>query len=99
MSNSHPGSGSRGRRTGWTALRVERVVSVESETEPAFAGLHQPCAPVLGNLVCLPGPQRDALGVVFISQSRNRHGRIAAQEDPRLITGHLSEQAISAGKG
>jgi hypothetical protein len=74
-------------------------VSVESEMEPAFAGLHQPCAPVLGNLVCLPGPQRDALGVVLISQSRNRHGRVAAPQDPRLITGHRSEQAIFPGKG
>ncbi len=31
--------------------------------ELAFAGLHLLCAPLLGRLEDLPGPQRDALGV------------------------------------
>src|SRR5690242_314083 len=51
-----------GRVAGW---RVARAVGVESEMELAFAGLHQLCTPMLGNLVGLPGPQRDALGTVF----------------------------------
>ena len=38
---------------------------VESEMELAFAGLHQLCAPMLGGLDGLPGPQRDALRVAF----------------------------------
>jgi len=33
--------------------------------ELAFAGLHQLCAPMLDRRERLPGPQRDALGVVF----------------------------------
>src|SRR6202034_134717 len=38
---------------------------VESETQLAFAGLHQLCAPFLDRLGGLPGPQRDALDTAF----------------------------------
>jgi len=51
-----------GRVAGW---RVARAVGVESEMELAYAGLHQLCAPMLGNLGRLPAPQRDALATVF----------------------------------
>src|SRR4051794_4410725 len=44
---------------------VARAAGVESETELAFAGLHQLCAPFLDRLDRLPGPQRDALGSAF----------------------------------
>ena len=50
------------RVTGW---RVARAVGVESEMELDYAGLHQLCAPMLGNLGRLPAPQRDALATVF----------------------------------
>lgn len=33
--------------------------------ELAFAGLHALCAPMLGRLRHLPGPQRDALSTAF----------------------------------
>ena len=46
-------------------LRVARVAGVESEMELAFAVLQQLCAPMLGKLEGLPGPQRDALRVAF----------------------------------
>ena len=46
-------------------LRVLRSVGVQSEMELAFAVLHQLCAPVLGWLGRLPGPQRDALATTF----------------------------------
>jgi DNA-binding CsgD family transcriptional regulator len=46
-------------------FRVLRAWGVESEMELAFAGLHQLCAPMLGRLDQLPGPQRDALAVAF----------------------------------
>ena len=46
-------------------LTVARAVGVESEMELAFAGLHQLCAPLLDRLDRLPGPQRDALRIVF----------------------------------
>jgi DNA-binding CsgD family transcriptional regulator len=45
--------------------RVLRVVGVQSEMELAFAGLHQLCAPLLGRLRVLPGPQRQALRAAF----------------------------------
>src|SRR5208282_5054131 len=37
--------------------RVLRVAGVQSEIELAFAGVHQLCAPLLGRLDALPGPQ------------------------------------------
>jgi hypothetical protein len=48
-----------------SGCRVARAAGVESEMELAFAGLHQLCAPMLDRREHLPGPQRDALGVVF----------------------------------
>jgi predicted ATPase len=38
---------------------------MESEMELPFASVHQLCTPLLDRLDCLPGPQRDALGVAF----------------------------------
>jgi DNA-binding CsgD family transcriptional regulator len=46
-------------------LNVVRAVGVESEMELAYASLHQLCAPMLGGLPRLPGPQRQALEIVF----------------------------------
>ena len=48
-----------------SGCRVARAAGVESEMELAFAGLHQLCGPMLERRERLPGPQRDALGVVF----------------------------------
>jgi DNA-binding CsgD family transcriptional regulator len=48
-----------------SGCRIVRVAGVESEIELAFAGLYQLCAPMLGGLDALPGPQRDALRVAF----------------------------------
>jgi DNA-binding CsgD family transcriptional regulator len=45
--------------------RMVRAAGVESEMELAYAGLHGLCAPMLGRLEHLPGPQRDALGTAF----------------------------------
>ncbi|WP_407561721.1 AAA family ATPase [Streptomyces sp. 184] len=46
-------------------FRVECAAGVESETEFAFAGLHQLCAPLLDRLGALPAPQQAALGVAL----------------------------------
>lgn len=46
-------------------VRLLRAVGVESEKELPFAALHQLCAPVLGRLDALPGPQQEALRKVF----------------------------------
>src|SRR4051812_15817751 len=46
-------------------VTVARAVGVESEMELAFASLHQLCAPMLDCRDRLPGPQRQALEIVF----------------------------------
>jgi DNA-binding CsgD family transcriptional regulator len=48
-----------------SGFRVARAVGVESETQFAFAGLHQLCTPLLDRTEELPEPQRAALGVAF----------------------------------
>jgi hypothetical protein len=45
--------------------RVVRAVGVQSDMELAFAAVHQLCAPMLGHLERLPGPQREALSTAF----------------------------------
>ena len=44
---------------------MARAAGVQSEMELAFAGLHQLCAPMLGHLDGIPGPQQDALRTAF----------------------------------
>jgi DNA-binding CsgD family transcriptional regulator len=46
-------------------IRVESSVGVESETQFAFAGLHQLCAPLLDRTKTLPEPQQAALGIAL----------------------------------
>ncbi len=46
-------------------LRCVQISGVESDMELPYAGLHQLCSPLLGHLVDLPPPQRDALAVAF----------------------------------
>jgi DNA-binding CsgD family transcriptional regulator len=48
-----------------SGFRVESAAGVESETQFAFAGLHQLCAPLLDRASALPAPQQTALGVAF----------------------------------
>jgi hypothetical protein len=45
--------------------RVLRATGVQSEMELVFAGLHLLCAPLLGHLDRIPGPQQDALRTAF----------------------------------
>ena len=66
------------RRT--TEWRLTTAAGVESEMELAHSALHQLCAPLLeSHLDRLPGPQRDALAVVF--------GRTAGPAPDRLMVG------------
>jgi DNA-binding CsgD family transcriptional regulator len=46
-------------------LTVVRVSGIEGDKEMAFAGLHHLCAPILGYLDRLPGPQSEALATVW----------------------------------
>nr|WP_221375062.1 LuxR family transcriptional regulator [Actinoplanes polyasparticus] len=62
-----------------SGFRVARAAGVESEVELPFAGLHQLCAPMLEHRDRLPGPQREALAVVF--------GYSAGSSPDRLLLG------------
>ena len=46
-------------------FEVTRATPAESEAGFPFAVLHQLCAPLLGHMDGLPGPQRSALGTAF----------------------------------
>lgn len=48
-----------------SGFRIEGSVGVESETQFAFAGVHQLCAPLLDHAGALPDPQQVALRVAF----------------------------------
>ena len=48
-----------------SGLTVLRGGGVDSEMELAYASLHQLCLPLLDELERLPGPQREALRIVF----------------------------------
>ncbi|MGR6916750.1 helix-turn-helix transcriptional regulator [[Actinomadura] parvosata] len=48
-----------------SGCRVVCAGGVQSEMELAYAALYSLCAPLLGLLDGLPGPQRDALGTAF----------------------------------
>jgi DNA-binding CsgD family transcriptional regulator len=73
-----------------SGFRVARAAGVESEMELAFAGLHQLCTPMLGNVDGLPGPQRDALGTVFGLSTGEAPGRLLVG---LAVLGLLSEVA------
>ena len=63
---------------GSSDLTVLRAVGVESESELAYASLHQLCAPLLDRLSRLPEPQCQALETVFGLSS-------GAAPDPFLV--------------
>lgn len=48
-----------------SGFRVETSVGLPSETQFAFGALHQLCAPLLGHLSALPGPQQSAIRTAF----------------------------------
>src|ERR1700688_3946828 len=69
-------------------FRVERALGSESETELAFAGLHQLCAPMLGQLDRLPDSQSEALRVTF--------GIVQGAAPDRLMVGLAVLDLLSA---
>ncbi|WP_369138737.1 ATP-binding protein [Modestobacter versicolor] len=48
-----------------SGFRVEHSVGAESESQFAFSGVHQLCAPLLDRAGALPAPQQAALGVAL----------------------------------
>ncbi|MEU8931685.1 AAA family ATPase [Streptomyces sp. NPDC048409] len=62
-----------------TQVTVARAQGVEADMELPYASLHQLCAPFLGQVDALPGPQRDALSVAF--------GTAAGDPSDRFLVG------------
>ncbi|GAB3210928.1 LuxR C-terminal-related transcriptional regulator [Marinactinospora thermotolerans] len=73
------------------AMRVLRTSGVESESDLAFAALHQLLWPVAGSLEALPGPQRDAVRAIL------GHSADGAGDRFLLGAGVLSLLAEAAG--
>src|SRR5512133_2155073 len=48
-----------------SGLHIREVEGVQAEIDLPFAGIHQLCAPLLGGLEALAGPQQDALRVAL----------------------------------
>jgi DNA-binding CsgD family transcriptional regulator len=71
--------------------QVARAAGVQSETELAFAGLHQLCAPMLGRAERLPLPQQDALKTAF--------GLVAGPPPDRFIVGLAALNLLSEVAG
>ena len=71
--------------------RIERAAGVQSEMEPAFAGLHQLCAPMLDRLGAVPVPQREALRTAF--------GMSAGPAADRFLVGLAVPSLMSAVAG
>ena len=67
--------------------QVARAAGVQSETELAFAGLHQLCAPMLDRAERLPLPQQDALRTAF--------GLVAGPPPDRFIVGLAALNLLS----
>lgn len=76
-----------------SGFRVEYAVGVESETQFAFAGLHQLCAPLLDRAGALPDPQQTALGVAFGMRSGAAPDRFLVG----LATLHLLAEVAEEG--
>ncbi len=60
-------------------FRVETSIGIEAETQFAYAGLHQLCAPLLDQLSALPEPQQSALSVAL--------GRDSGSPPDRFLVG------------
>jgi DNA-binding CsgD family transcriptional regulator len=78
--------------TGQTSgCRVARAGGVRSETELAFAGLHQLCVPQLDRLEHLPVPQQEALRTAFGLSADPAPDRFLVA---LAVLGLLSEMAV-----
>jgi predicted ATPase len=76
-------------------IRVLSVTGIESEAELAFAGLQQLCAPLLGQLRGLPGPQRDALQAAFgLSSDAPPDRFLVGLGVLTLAAGHAASQPV-----
>jgi hypothetical protein len=74
-------------RASASGCRVARVVSVQSETELAFAGVDQLSAPMLDHVGRLPGPQRDALHIALTASGTSRSSSISTRWSLRPAPG------------
>jgi DNA-binding CsgD family transcriptional regulator/tetratricopeptide (TPR) repeat protein len=73
-------------------LTIVRAAGVESDMELAYAGLHQLCGPLLDQLESLPGPQRQALEIVFGLSSGDAPDRFLVGVAVLSLVSHAAEQ-------
>jgi DNA-binding CsgD family transcriptional regulator len=69
-------------------FRAVRASGVEGEIELPYAGLQQLCAPLMGGMESLPGPQREAVAVAF--------GLAAGDTPDRFLVGLAALSLLSA---
>src|SRR3954471_7861551 len=73
-------------------LTIVRAAGVESDMELAYASLHQLCGPLLDQLESLPGPQRQAMEVVFGLRSGDAPDRFLVGVAVLSLVSHAAEQ-------
>jgi DNA-binding CsgD family transcriptional regulator/tetratricopeptide (TPR) repeat protein len=73
-------------------LTVVRAAGVESDMELAYASLHQLCGPLLDRLESLPGPQRQAMEIVFGLSSGQAPDRFLVSVAVLSLVSHAAEQ-------
>jgi DNA-binding CsgD family transcriptional regulator len=73
-------------------FRVAQIAGVESEMELPYAGLHQLCAPMLGQLDALPAPQEAALRVAFGLASGPAPDRFLVALATLSLLAHVAEE-------
>ena len=78
-----------------SACRVARMAGTPSESELAFAGLHQLCAPLLSRVERLPLPQRDALRYASgLAAGPSPDGFVAGLAMLNLLAGVAAERPL-----
>ncbi|MEU4097568.1 AAA family ATPase [Streptomyces sp. NPDC026673] len=78
-----------------TGFHIASIAGIESEMELPFASLHQLCAPMLGRLQELPGPQRDALSVAFgLREGEAPHRFLVALAVLSLLAGAAGDRPL-----
>jgi DNA-binding CsgD family transcriptional regulator/tetratricopeptide (TPR) repeat protein len=75
-----------------SGFRLAQIAGVESEMELPFAGLHQLCAPMLGQLDALPRPQQRALRVALGLESGDAPDRFLVALGALTLLAEVAEK-------
>ena len=76
-----------------SGFRIVSSAGVECETQFAFAGLHQLCAPLLDRVAALPEPQQTALGVALGQQGGSAPDRFLVGLAVLNLLAEVAEEA------